>query len=404
MSSIRSVLPDTIAADAIIDAALDVVVAEGLAELSLRPLALKVGVSVTAMSTVMGSKDALIARVIDTAADRDRQFHDRWLTFAKAVAPRNAAERTAIADLAFRDWVVRHRRHACLLIELVHTQGRRECALPQLDAWLDRAACFWAEMIFGDTSLAELALGYVIDEAGFALGGSDDPHYAGLRTLCLQRLAMGIFAPHDVADSADAPIPRLIALLRPPDASLAIADDPKRRHIADCAAEIIVSQGMAAVTHRSVALASGVPASTVVYHFGARESLVVAGLHAVIARFHTSLKPDGYDQGEPAEATARNLVKATSMIALASAREPSLLPQALDMRRRRGENIRSDDVTRLGLPLAPGFDRAAAQVISIAVFGMRMVAMARQISEQANEEKAFAAFAAWRAHGANAAP
>lgn len=395
-----SVGREGIGQDAIVDAAIDTIVRSGLAGLTLRPLASRLGVSVAVISARMGTKEQLVDRVVDLAAARDARFFDRWLALAAQVAPADAATRAAFTDLAFRDWMTAGGRQAIFLIELVHDRALHQASSPALEHWLTRAGAFWSTLVFGTPALADLALGYVIDEAGFAMGAGDDQTYTLLRVLCLQRLANGIFAP----DGVNGPeIERLIAVLERDDLAIATAnatadDDPKRQRIADGAAQIIVSQGMQAATHRSVALAAGVPASTVVYHFGGRAALIVAGLHAVIARFHGTRDRARAEGTSPSdEAEARALVKATSMIALASAREPSLRPYAIDMRRRRGENIRASDLASLGFgPVAEaGFDRAAAQVVSIALFGMRMVAMARKLPERAHSRSAFAALDVW---------
>ena len=390
---------DGIGEEAIIDAAIDIVVDNGLSGLTLRPLASRLGVSVAVISARMGSKDGLIDRIVDLAAQRDQRFFARWSGLAADVGPEDTVARAAVADLAFRDWVSAGRRQAIVLVELVHHHALQRAPSPRLDRWLARASAFWSSLIFGSPVLApaltDVALGYVLDEAGFALGAGDDPAYALLRVLCLQRLAGGGLAR---ADGPGREIERLIPLLEPDDLPGGGPDDPKRRHIADSAAGIIVSQGMNAATHRSVALAAGVPASTVVYHFGGRAALLVAGLHAVIARFHGArdrARAGAVAPGDDLE--ARDLVKATSMIALASLREPSLRPHALDMRRRRGENIRAADLAALGFgPDAMSrFDRAAAQVISIALFGMRMVAMSRDLPEECEYRRGFAALDAW---------
>jgi len=386
-----------VSSEAIVDAALDIIVRHGLSGLTLRPLASSLGVSVAAISTRMGAKERLIDRVVTIAARRDQHFFDRWLGLASRVDPIDPVERAALADLAFREWITAERRQATFLIELVHDRALQDAPSPPLDHWLTSASAFWSMLLFGSPALADLALGYVLDEAGFALGAEDDPTYALLRVLCLQRFAAGLLVRTDRVDPATA-IPRLIAALEPDDLPISTTNGPKRQRIADSAGEIIVSQGMEAVTHRSAALAAGVPASTVVYFFGARAALVIAGLHAVIARFHGMRDRARAANAAPADDDeTRDLVKATSMIALASTREPSLLPYAIDMRRRRGENIRSSDLAWLGFDTDAGFDRAAAQVISIALFGMRMVAMARKLPERAHYRKAFAAVEAWSA-------
>ena len=388
---------DCITQDAIVDAAIAIIVRSNFAGLTLRPLAASLGVSVAAISARMGTKDQLIDRVVVLAAQRDQRFFERWSSLAAQIAPDDGIARAALADLAFRDWMTAGRQQAILLIELVHHHALQQAPSRTLDQWLARAGTFWSTLVFGAPVLADLALGYNLDEAGFALGASDDPAYALLRVLCLQRFANGLITRNG-ASSAE--IVRLIAALAPNECAIAATHDPKRQRIADSAARIIVLQGMDAATHRSVAKAAGVPASTVVYHFGGRAALVVAGLHAVIARFHGTRDRASAQKTAPGDdAEARDLVKATSMIALASAREASLRPYAIDMRRRRGENIRAADLVTLGFgPHAQaGFDRATAQVVSIALFGMRMVAMSRKLPEHDHYRNAFAALDAWNA-------
>lgn len=393
----RSAPAPGISVDAIVDQALDLIASGGLAELTLRPLATSLGVSVPVISTRMGSKEQLLEGVTQAAHARDRAFFGKWATLANEVGAGDSASRAAIAELALREWVTRERRQAILLIELVHDRALRPDRLAALEDWLDDAGRFWAKLIFGDAALAELALGYVLDEAGFSLGAGDDPHYALLRSLCLQRFASGIFPDAD-ADKG-AVIAALIGLLDTAVSPAAEEEDAKRQRITGSAADLIVSQGIESVTHRSVALAAGVPASTVVYHFGARPALVVAGLHAVIARFHSRRSDIRVDHGSgpPNDTSIQDLVKATSMIALASAREPSLLPYAIDMRRRRGENWRASDMEAMGIGIDAGFDRAAGQVLSIAAFGMAMIGMARKIPDRAHFARAFAALETWRA-------
>lgn len=383
--------------DMIVDAALDLIAQGGLAALTLRPLASSVGVSVAAISARMGTKDQLIDRAIDMVARRDRMFCDRWLDLAASIAPADSAARAALTDLAFHEWIGAGRQQVFFLVDLIHDRALQHTPSEALDRWLAQSGTFWSTLLFGTTALADLALGYLVDEASFALGAGDDPAYALLRILCLERFADGLLARGDATSSA---IERLVATAGPHDLRIAINDDAKRRRIAESAARIIVSQGMEATTHRSVAQAAGVPASTVVYHFGGRATLVVAGLHAVIAHFHGTRDRARAGENIPSDdAETRDLVKATSMIALASAREATLRPYALDMRRRRGENIRTSDLASLGFgpDASAGLDRAMAQVVSIALFGMRMVAMARKLPEREHYRAAFAALDHWNA-------
>ena len=92
-----SVGRDAIEQDVIVDAAIDIIVRNGLAGLTLRPLAASLGVSVAAVSARMGTKEQLVDRVIDVAAQRDQRFFERWASFAVQVAPSDAAARAAVA-------------------------------------------------------------------------------------------------------------------------------------------------------------------------------------------------------------------------------------------------------------------------------------------------------------------
>ena len=255
MSANRSIATPGISVDAIVDKALDLIASGGLAELTLRPLATGLGVSVPVISARMGSKEQLLEGLTQAAHTRDRAFLEKWAALAKAVGATDSASRAAIAELALREWVTRERRQAVLLIELVHDRALRRDRLAALEDWLDDAGRFWATLIFGDTALAEPALGYVLDEAGFSLGIGDDPKYALLRSLCLQRFARGIFADADAGTGAA--IASLIGLFDTAAPPAVEEEDPKRQRIIASAAELIVSQGIDSVTHRSVALAAG---------------------------------------------------------------------------------------------------------------------------------------------------
>lgn len=363
----------------------------------MRPLAQRAGVSVAVISSRIGSKGDLVERVVAEGHARDRAFFARWHAFAAGLGALDAAARAALANMVFCDWLDGGRRQAFLLIEMVHRQALLTRPDAALDRWLADAGAFWAEMLFGADGPAALALGYVLDEAGFALAAEAVPAYALLRQLCLQRFVGGVSPGHGAAPSSA--IAGLIEALRPAGAPAAISADEKRQRIAACAARIIVSEGPAAVTHRSVADAAGVPASTIVYHFGARAALVIAGLHSVIRQYHAVRAAPVQDSGTRHDEAARglDLVKATSLVALAGAREPQLLPDALDMRRRRGENITAADAAGFGLAVDAGFDRAAAQTMSIALFGMRMVALARGDTQDPLRAQPFAALAGRRA-------
>ena len=154
---------DGIGRDAIVDAAIDIIVRRGLTGLTLRPLASSLGVSVGVISAKIGAKDQLIERVIDLAAERDQHFFDRWAALAGRIAAGDRRTRAAVADLAFRDWTIASRQQAIILIELVHHRALGNVASDRLDQWLTRAGIFWSTLVFGVPALADLALGYMLD-------------------------------------------------------------------------------------------------------------------------------------------------------------------------------------------------------------------------------------------------
>ncbi|WP_206244379.1 TetR family transcriptional regulator [Novosphingobium terrae] len=374
---------DKKAAQPIIAAALELIAAHGLTELTLRPLAEAVGMSLNALTQAMGSKEQLVAQVVASAMEQDERFREGWLERLRAMAPVAPGLRAVLAQTILDDWVVKHRPLACLLIDLVQEAGRQEGCPDALGVWLDAAALFWAEVLFGDPRQADAALGYMLDEAGFSLFAHADPAYRMLRALCLHRFTGGIYPQPDEDIGSGRHLEQWIAALEPDQTYPDTPDPSKRGAIAAQAGRLIVTHGLEALTHRSAAKAAGVPASTVVYHFGTRDALMVAALHAVVTNFRHGLA-DNFGQPHPFHANyahSHDLVRATSIIAIAAARHPGLAHHALDMRRRRGENIVTSVLWDMGLPEGRVADRTTSQVVSVSLFGMRMVAMARGVDE-----------------------
>ena len=367
------------AAQPIIAAALELIAEKGLSELTLRPLAEKVGMSLNALTQTMGTKEQLLAQVMVSAMERDNQFRAEWLHRVKGMAPIGPSMRALLAETILDDWVVGQRPLACLLIDMVQEAGRQHDCPEILDAWLDQVAGFWAEILFDDPRQADASLGYILDEAGFSLFAHANPAYRMVRALCLHRFTGGIYPQPDEDVGRGRDLEQWIAALEPAQTYPDTPDRSKRGAIASAAGRLIVTQGLEALTHRSAASAAGTPASTVVYHFGTRDELMVAALHAVVTNFRHNLA-ENFGQPQPFHANydfSQDLVRATSIIAIAAARHPGLTHHALDMRRRRGENIVTTVLWEMGLPKGRTADRCTSQVASIALFGMRMVAMAR---------------------------
>lgn len=336
--------------------------------LTLRPLARCAGVSVATVNHHFSTRDGVIAHLVAHAISRERRFYRRWAAVLATMKVTDVRSRAQLADVVFSDWIETNRVPLMLLLDVLQSRARGAFDLVDIESWQADAGEFWSVLCFGTAAHAKPALGYVLDEGAYSLGAGSVPLYRALRSACLARF-IGRFAPSAAPGSNDF-FSSIVALLEPGEAVPAVSSDQRVARIAHEAAAILRSQGVEAVTHRAVATGAGVPASTVVYHFGPREALISAGLYAIIEQFHRGLGTD-----DPQE-NADRLVKATGLIALASARMPGLVPHAIDMRRRRGENIARAALANFGVDVADGDDRLTAQAMAIAFFGMRTLDLA----------------------------
>lgn len=386
---------------AILDAGIAHIAADGFGTLTLRPLAERAGVSVGTISHHLGAKDQLLALIVQHACGLDRDFFDPWLKRAAALGDRPHMLRAALIEETFSAWIDSASDRAFLFCELVSAKASPPEIRRAFSAWTDLHRAVWTGLA-ADADAGLLLAAYLADEAAFSLGLADDHAYACLRRLGVERLLRGP-TPEGCGRQASLELfLHLQAELAPPRSVVgAPADDPptKKDTIAIAAGQVIASLGVEAVTHRSVASVADVPPSTVVYHFGAREALVEAGLEAVIRHFHVWLsgrraRPEPGGEPERYRAT-QDLVRATYAVAVGAVRYPSLRPHAADMRRRRGENVDATTFAEAtGLPLE-AFDPYSAQILSVTIFGARMLAMSLGEDEQAGLVAVSQALARW---------
>lgn len=381
--------------DLIIEQALQLVASEGIDGLTLRPLAQRTGLSVASVTHHLGSKRTMIDLLALVALRAELAFHADCRQRFESIALLPVAARARLADQVFGEWLDRNHLQLTFLIELVHARVREpgDCAV--LENWFTEAGEFWSYMLFGTPAASKLAMGYILDEAAYSLGVGENLYYTALRSLCLERLVQGIFPADGVQSAVAEAFAAIVAALKPsvPDGFVRLAEEEsKRDRIAACAADILSRRGIEGITHRSVGAAANVPPSTVVYHFGPREALISAGLHAIIADFHAQGNRNAATAPGVQEERARRLVVATTLIANSSARFPALRPDALDMRRRRGENIVLEGVRQMGFAEVEQLDRLSAQTLSVAYFGLRIMAMALRRPEQEFLDSAIASF------------
>ncbi len=342
-----------------------------LGELTLRPLAERASVSVATLTHHFGNKQGLLDALIGAAIVREAAFVQHWEQVFSALPIAGRDVRSRMASTVFEDWIARNRAPLLVLLDLLRSPDLAQGGRDALRRWVAVAGPFWSAVLFGTNDKTALALGYVIDEAAFALGAPGHPLYRALRQLCLETLVARTAAGQPAGDGLEQLFHGLVAALEP----VAIPPGceqlgPRSRAIVEATATLLTSPVHQAITHRSVAQAAGVSAATVVYRFGSTEDLIVAGIYGVIDRF----RRDRSGLGPSSPTPVADLVRATGMVALASARLPDLVPHALDMRRRRGENVKADLLVQAGAPQELAADPIFRQLFAIALCGSQRLA------------------------------
>jgi AcrR family transcriptional regulator len=87
----------------VLHAAMELVAASGLKGLSLRPLAEKLGTTVSALTHRYGLKDTLLASIVAAAAEADGAFLDTWLARVVALETADGAVLADVADAVLAD-------------------------------------------------------------------------------------------------------------------------------------------------------------------------------------------------------------------------------------------------------------------------------------------------------------
>ncbi|MDO6416286.1 TetR family transcriptional regulator [Sphingomonas sp. BIUV-7] len=359
----------------LLKAAMTLVAADGLKGLSLRPLAERLGTTVSALSHRFGLKDALIAALIDAAREADALFLDTWLARIRALEVRDGALFADLADAVLSDMAgpeALRTQFYCELVQGAATQP--EYAAPLAD-WKGRRLAFWHAASEGldQADLGDILHAFSTDEAAHGLAIGDLAAYRWLRRLNLHRLCRGLIAPADAPDMRQFEI--FHAALGAPFAASGRYRPPElsewQAKAAHHISALIISGGSDAITHRAIAARAGVANSTLAYHFPRQEDLLKAGLNDIIARIDGVIHaPEEMRDTERYELTSVEVARATFAIALAATRMPDLKTVAADMRRRRGENllVQLNRETRD----AP-FDLLAAQAVSVTGIGQLML-------------------------------
>ncbi|MCG2842092.1 TetR/AcrR family transcriptional regulator [Sandaracinobacter sp. RS1-74] len=355
------------------------IAAEGIRGLSLRTVAQEAGGSVGSLNYRIGDKAALVARLIDEERRERQRFHEGWLARARPLDLKGP-QALATVVAAFLDEAATLRRESALAgCELLLEATIDPKGYAGVAGLFDDEAQFWRELLKpgrgAQADVLGLAIaGYCRDELPFTIALPGHAGYRLLRAAILQRLAEGLAGP---ATGLAAGFEALVAACGDGNAAVPLPLDlvhgSRKAELAGHIAALMAERGLAAISHRAVAARAGVANSSVAHHFRTRDELMYGGLGAQILQTRWELRSAGLKEAQGRH--GMELIRATHMIALSAARDPLFQPFALDMRRRRAENV--VDAVGKAIGGAGGLDRAAVQAATIAMIGSGLAALAR---------------------------
>jgi len=369
--------------DDVAQAALGLVASEGIAGLTLRPLAARLKTTPAVLSYQFGQKDVLIDQLISYAAEREAMHFDRWrkqLAASTALAPSLLAQ---IVEAILDDLVTVLRPGTILLSDLLFNVSVYEPS-PAFLAWHDARKAFWGSLAARLVpkpafDLATALHGYALDESAFGLALAEDETYRWLRRLCIGRLASGVCPEGERPADAALFAHHMTALQT--SAAWRFPNPPPvespQYAIIQAAADLIATRGVASVTHRAAAERSGLAASTVAYHFPSQPDLVRAGLDRLIPSDQARLTRDGsahYTVSDPAVPNdhlrpyqAFEVARAGFGISLAAMRDKEWYSAAITLRTLRGYYLQRYLTDMVG---SVPFDALASQALIMAACGI----------------------------------
>jgi DNA-binding transcriptional regulator YbjK len=358
----------------VLHAAMELVAASGLKGLSLRPLAEKLGTTVSALTHRYGLKDTLLASIVAAAAEADGAFLDTWLARVVALETADGAVLADVADAVLADLAGPEALRAQFYCELLQGAAARPDIAAPLAAWQARRLVFWRALAapLGRAALGDVLHAYSTDEAAHGLALGDLAAYRWLRRLNLRRLCCSLIPAANSTEMKQFLVfHAALGELRGPDRYQAPKTSEWHRRAARHISAVIILDGPDAVTHRAIAARANVANSTLAYHFPRQQDLLKAGIDDIIVRAQGRIDA-GEATAEPDfELSSIEIARATFAVALAATRMPDLKTFAADMRRRRGENY----LLRLQSRLQgkSSFDLLSAQAMAITGIGQLML-------------------------------
>lgn len=359
----------------VVDAARRVIAAKGLSGMSLRTVAEEADTSVGSISYRIGDRAALIAAVLDREIELMAQTRTQW---SDRVGAHDPLASGILADLVC-EWLDQgagaRRISAVVTCELALLASRQPQTLARFALLLEQAEGLWHDVLAHtpqSAKLARLICLYCLDEQVFSILLSDETDYRLLRHSTVR----GLLRTGSAAGAADpfatswhmALVDRLGVPAAAAFDETALAPQGTKGAIADCIADIIVAQGVGALSHRTVAQGVGVATSSVAHHFPAHRDILFAGVEALYRRMRSRIDTSGARMG------SGDIIRLTQECALAALVDPAFRPFAIDMRRRRAENVHA--LYAQWLDIAENSDRARVQATVMASIGNGIWVMA----------------------------
>lgn len=358
---------------AILDAARTVIAQRGLAGMSLRTVADQAGISVGSISYRIGDRAALVSAIADREIALLAAVGQCWRERLAGLDPVAA---DILPDLIC-EWLdlAERRTSAIVTCELALLASRDAQAIPGVRILLDHGEALWRDLL-GDrpdrSGLSRRVARYCLDEQPFSLLLADNVDYRLLRHSTVRGLLRGDCPP--VGGDRDAWHMQLVDRLAVPAAAAlgkaAEMPDGAKAVIADHIADVIIAQGVGALSHRVVGHAAAMAASSIAHHYPTQRDILFAGVEAIYRRMRADIRASN------AQAPGSgDVIRLTHDSALTALWNPDFVPFAIDMRRRRAENVHIQ--VAQWLDIVPGADRARVQAMVMALIGngLRMLAV-----------------------------
>lgn len=350
---------------AILDAARTVIAQRGLSGMSLRTVADQAGISVGSISYRIGDRAALVSAIVAREIELLCAVAQSWQERFVGVDPVAAH---ILPDLIC-EWLdlAERRTSAIVTCELALLASRDPQAIPDVKVLLDHGEQLWSDLLHAapdPQALSRRVARYCLDEQPFSLLLADNVDYRLLRHSTVRALLRDDSPP--IPDDRNRWHMQLVDRLAVPAAAALgkAAETPEgaKAVIAEHIADVIIAQGVGALSHRVVGQACAMAASSVAHHYPTQRDILFAGVEAIYRRMRANIQASGGTAPGGGE-----VIRLTHESALTAIWNPAFLPFAIDMRRRRAENVHVQIAEGLGI--SPNSDRPRVQAMVMALMG-----------------------------------